>query len=237
MRKMVTGIEKLDAAQPGLGTAVRIWLDHGTTVEQVQRRLEQEFGVSVNKGVVAYYRRNRWGPLRERIQDESVAVKAIIETVGGDAGVDDFMSARLVEEVRALAHDELIDAKELFVKIRAQNLKEQEFLFKSGQLKLKADDDGEDDPAAEAAKTKRVMNKIRGIFGLSPLPDESAGAESKASTPATPAENEASSEPQTEPVDGAPAAEEPELPANEGEGPGPVDGASPLALRKGFAFP
>jgi hypothetical protein len=171
--KVLTEIEKLDGSYPGLGTKVRICLDQGIPVRQLQKMINKEYGVSVTKDMVAYFRTNRWGPLKDRIETEAVTVKAIIEAVGGDAGVDEFMSARLLEDVRALEHDELIDVKELFVKIRAQNLKEQEFLFNSGQLKLNKPADGtEEDAAAEEAKTKRVMNKIRGIFGLEPLPDE-----------------------------------------------------------------
>jgi len=178
--KVLTKIEKLDGSHPGLGTKVRVCLDQGVTVRELPKMIKKEFSVSVSRDMVQYYRKNRWAPLRDRIEDEAVAVKAIIAAVGGDAGVDEFMSARLVEDVRVMKHDELIEVKDLFVKIRAQNLKEQEFLFKSGQLKLKPDDDGEGDPAAEAAKTKRVMNKIRGIFGLDPLTDEATDQETKA---------------------------------------------------------
>ena len=106
------------------------------------------------------------------------------------------MSARLVEKSCVMTHEELIEAKELFVKIRAQNLKEQEFLFKSGQLKhKKSEDGGEGDAAAEEAKTKRVMNKIRGIFGLDPLPDESSDQETEARSPEADAANKGKIEP------------------------------------------
>ena len=35
------------------------------------------------------------------------------------------------------------------------------------------------DPAAEETKRKRVMNKIRGIFGLSPLPEDADSEEAE----------------------------------------------------------
>lgn len=181
MRKVLTQIEKLDGSHPGIGTKVRVLLDSGIPVRKIPKMVQQQFGVSVTKDMVGYYRTNRWAPLRDRIQAEAVAVKSILEAVGGDAGVDEFMSARLLEQVRGLTHDELIEAKELFVKIRAQNLKEHEFLFKTGQLKHnKSEDGGEGDADAEEAKTKRVMNKIRGIFGLDPLPDETGEPETEA---------------------------------------------------------
>jgi hypothetical protein len=143
---------------------VRVWLDKGVPVQEVQKRLKSEFGVTVSKEAVAYHRANRWWPLRERVQDESVVVKGIIQTVGGDAGVDEFMSARLLEEVRELAHDELIEAKELFVKIRAQNLKEQEFLFKTGQLKPAQSAEAQE--AERNAQSRNALRRIKEIFGL-----------------------------------------------------------------------
>src|SRR5271157_327919 len=132
---VLTEIEKLDGSYPGLGTKVRICLDRGVPVRKLQKMINQEYGVSVTKDMLAYYRTNRWGPLKDRVQSEVVAVKTIMEIVGGDAGIDEFLSARLLEDLHKLTHDKLIDAKELIVKVRAQNLKEQEFLFQSGQLK------------------------------------------------------------------------------------------------------
>jgi hypothetical protein len=64
------------------------------------------------------------------------------------------------------------------LKMRAQDLKEEEFKFKSGQLKpSEAAEGGENDAAAEEAKRKRVMNQIREIFGLPPLPEEESSQE------------------------------------------------------------
>jgi len=157
--KVLTQVEKLDGSHPGVGTKVRVLLDRGIPVRKIPKMVQRQFGVSLTKDMVAYYRTNRWGPLRDRIQDESVAVKAIIEAVGGDAGVDEFMSARLLEVVHQLTHDKLIDAKELFVKVRAQNLKEQEFLFKTGQLKPGEEIDREE-------QSRNALRRIKEIFGL-----------------------------------------------------------------------
>ena len=194
MRRLLTTIEKLDGRYPGLGTKVRIWLDHGETAEEIQKRLRDEYGVTVGDDAINYHRRNRWWPLKEQIQQELVTVKGIIEMVGGDAGIDMFMSARLLQDLDELKEKSLIDAKELFIKIRAQDLKEEEFKFKAAQMKPDGDD-AELDPAAEEAKRKRVMNKIRGIFGLDPLPEEETTeepGESEATDQASPAPSEAS---------------------------------------------
>jgi len=168
VRRVLTSVEKLDGKHPGLGTKVRIWLDQGESAEKIQKWIEEQYGASIGKDAVDYHRRNRWAPLKDRVQGEVVTVKAIMELVGGDAGIDEFMSARLLEDVHELKERSLIDAKELFIKIRAQNLKEDEFKFKSGQLKPGGE--AELDPAAQELKRKQVMNKIRAIFGLKPLP-------------------------------------------------------------------
>ena len=204
MRRVLTSIEKLDGFHPGLGTNVRIWLDEGKTAEEIQKRLRDQFGASVGKDAINYHRRNRWAPLKDRVVDEVVTVKAIMDFVGGDAGIDMFMSARLLQDLHELKEASLIDAKELFIKIRAQNLKEEEFKFKSGQLKPGGAGEAEDDPAAQEAKRKRVMNKIRAIFGLSPLPEDMDEEESEPDSQETAGNDEQSaSEPETGPLAGS----------------------------------
>ena len=49
MRKVLTSIEKLDGAHPGLGTAVRIWLDKGVPVQEVKNMMKDRFGATITR--------------------------------------------------------------------------------------------------------------------------------------------------------------------------------------------
>ena len=61
--------------------------------------------------------------------------QAAVEAFGGDSGFDTLLLAKLWELMDKMTIPQLLAARSLFVKIKAQNLKEQEFLFKTGQLK------------------------------------------------------------------------------------------------------
>jgi hypothetical protein len=56
---------------------------------------------------------------------------------------------------------QLISARSLFVKIRAQNLKEQEFLYKTGQLKP-----GGGQELDRETQQRNVLRRVKEIFGL-----------------------------------------------------------------------
>jgi hypothetical protein len=169
-RMILTEIEKLDAIYPNMIATVKGLLDGKTTVSEAPARLKEIFGVDVTVYMVQHFRTTRWVPEKELMACKSATSKAAVEAVGGDAGVDAMVLAKLWETMDRMTIPQLLSARSLFIRVRAQNLKEQEFLFKSGQLKPGGTAGAEaEDPET---KTKRVMNKIRGIFGLAPLQDD-----------------------------------------------------------------
>jgi hypothetical protein len=172
MRKVLNTIEKLDATHSGLATVVRSQLDHGVSTQKVSELINKKYPVSVSQSSVGRYRTKVWVPDREKMREIGLTMQVIVKEFGGDAGIDALASARIFE-ILTTTEDwrKLTEVRELVAKTRAQTLKEQEFMFKTGQLKPgEGADAAAEDPAAEEAKTKRVMNKIRGIFGLDPLP-------------------------------------------------------------------
>jgi hypothetical protein len=172
-RLVLTALEKLDARHPNLLFSVKAWLDQGVSADKLALRVQERFGVTVSTKTVEYFRTHRWVPEKELTALKAVTTKAAVEAFGGDVGLDAAVLAKLWELMDKMSVTQLLSARSLFVRIRAQNLKEQEFLFKTGQLKPgKPGDQNEDDPAVKEAKTRNVMNKIRGIFGLGPLPEE-----------------------------------------------------------------
>ena len=60
-------------------------------------------------------------------------------------------------------YPQLLAARTLFIRIKAQNLKEQEFLFKTGQLKPGPSCRPEVDPET---RSRNALRKFKEIFGL-----------------------------------------------------------------------
>ena len=59
---------------------------------------------------------------------------------------------------------QLLTARSHFVKSKAQNLKEQEFLFKTGQLKPAQTAEAQE--AERNAQSRNALRRIKEIFGL-----------------------------------------------------------------------
>lgn len=179
---VLTEIEKLDGRYPGVLFQTKAYLDRGESPQAIADHINAAFGISICGSTVSNFRAKRWTPERELKTLKAVTIKAAIETFGGDAGMDAAVLAKLWELMDRMTIPQLLAARTLFVKVRAQNLKEQEFLYKTGQLKPGgAPGSGEQEAGDSETKRKRVMNRIRAIFALPPLPmdaeDEETGNE------------------------------------------------------------
>jgi hypothetical protein len=161
---VLTEIEKLDASHPNLVIHVKGWLDEGKTSEQIPELLHQTFGVSVTSSMVKHFRSTRWATEKRLIALKLAITKAAVEAFGGDSGFDSMLLAKLWEMMDKMTIPQLIAARTLFVRIKAQNLKEQEFLFKTGQLKPPKPADEED--ADPHAQSRKALQRIKEIFGL-----------------------------------------------------------------------
>jgi len=171
--RVQTTVEKLDGYFPGLATEVRMMLDQGWKPAKIAKKLRQDFPVQVTAPQVAYFRVARWCPQKEAAQAQATSLEAAWTVSKGGSDLDLLAVARIRELMDKSDIKEATAVRLSEVKIRDQELKELEFELKASRLLGSEQETGEDDdPAAQEAKTKRVMNKIRGIFGLDPLPDD-----------------------------------------------------------------
>ncbi len=165
-------IEKLDARHPKLVFSVKAWLDLGRTTEEIRELIRQQFQVPVTSKMVETFRARRWVPEKERVKLKLATTKAAIEAFGGDAGFDAVLLAKLWELMDEMTIPQLLSARTLFLKVRAQNLKEQEFLFKTGQLRSEQ----EVDPQQQQRNVLRRIKEIFGLAGDEPAPLPAAKA-------------------------------------------------------------
>jgi hypothetical protein len=179
VRRILTKIERLNGSHPGLATDARILLDQGLSAKKVAEVLNEKYLVRISRSAVGKFRTDRWGPELDLLREKVLTAKAFVEQLGEDKGLDALLLAKLFELMGTLKTvEEVVALRQHVLKARDQDLKEKEFLFKTGQLKPGvASQGGEGDAAAEGAKRKRVMNQIREIFGLPPLPEEESSQE------------------------------------------------------------
>jgi hypothetical protein len=163
MRTVLSTLEKLDGKFPGLLDKVKGWLGQGVTAGEMPQLLHAEYGVTVDVGVFNYFRAHRWAIERQRIALRKEVTQAAIEAIGGDAGFDSLLLAKLWEMMDKMTIPQMLTARSLFLKIRAQNLKEQEFLFKTGQLKIAPPVLS---PEEREAQSRNALQRIKEIFGL-----------------------------------------------------------------------
>ncbi len=159
-------IEKLDARHPKLVFSVKAWLDLGRTTEEIRELIRQQFQVPVTSKMVETFRARRWVPEKELVKLKLATTKAAIEAFGGDAGFDAVLLAKLWELMDEMTIPQLLSARTLFLKVRAQNLKEQEFLYKTGQLRPEQ----EVDPQQQQRNVLRRIKEIFGLAGDEPAP-------------------------------------------------------------------
>jgi hypothetical protein len=155
-------LEKIGGCTPDLLTVVKTHLDHGRTTAEIPALVYQQFGVSVTLQMVEGFRKKRWVPEKDHTAEKKETIEAAVAAFGGEKGFDALLLAKLWEMMDKMTIPQLIAARTLFIKIRAQDLKEQEFLFKTGQLKPPKPEE-EEDPIAQS---RRAMQRIKEIFGL-----------------------------------------------------------------------
>lgn len=174
MRKVLTKLECLDGSYPGLATDARMLFDRGISSERVSAAISQKYHVALTKTASEKYRAKRWRPEREATQKQVEAGRAIWEMLGGSVGMDILLFAQLFELLGTLKDaKQIVAVKDHLLKCRSQELKETAFLLKSGQLRIPVDKkDEQEDAAAMEEKTKRVVRKIKAIFGITPDPED-----------------------------------------------------------------
>jgi len=158
---VLTEIEKLDGSHPGVVSAANGWFDQGNPASGLPAKLAKCYGVSITEHMANGYREHRWVPHKELLALKVATIKAAVEAFGGDAGFDAALLAKLWEMMDEMTIPQIIAARNVFVRVRAQNLKEQEFLFKTGQLKL-----GEAEGVDPQEQQQKVLCRIKEIFGL-----------------------------------------------------------------------
>jgi len=164
MRKVLTEIEKLDGRFPGLAVRVKRWFDDGHTSAEIAALLREECDPSITDTMVENFRYKRWVPEKERHTLKVETAHAAVEAIGGEGGFDTLVLAKLWELMDKMSIPQLLSARSLSVKIKAQNLKEQEFLFKTGQLK--PHQSPQEEEAERQAQSKNALRRIKEIFGL-----------------------------------------------------------------------
>lgn len=184
---VLTKVAKMDGAFPGLATEARMLLDRGVSTRRAAAILHghyPEAGVSASN--LAHFRSSRWIPLKQKCAEKFAHLQALFEEAGGNYGLDLAAFAKLGEMLDSASFKEANDIRLTVVKIRAQDLKEQEFDLKRQMGGEDSEAATESDAADDDARTKEVMNKVRAIFALPALPEgkaEAAPVEPQESSP------------------------------------------------------
>ena len=174
-RMVLTRVEILEAEMPGFSTETRMLLDKGVSPGRAAEILRQRFNVEVTESAISQYRTTRWLPERIERQKQARKIEVVYELAGGDKGLDKLAFARIRELLDTAEIKEANSIRLTMLKIRAQDLKEEEFKFKCNPQGGETQLDGQGEPASEEARTKRVMNKVRAIFALPALPEDPGG--------------------------------------------------------------
>ena len=186
--RVLTTVEKLDGYFPGLATEARMMLDQGTSAAKIAKILCDHFPVRVTTAQVAYFRTARWSPRKEVAEKKSTTIDAVFNSARGECDLNLLAVARIRELMDTSSIKDATAVRLCELKVRDQDLKELEFELRVGpQAQGEQEAEQEPDPVAEEAKTKRVMNKIRGIFGLDPLPDDTSDEDPATDPPEKPA--------------------------------------------------
>ncbi|MFZ0961667.1 MAG: hypothetical protein WAO35_12240 [Terriglobia bacterium] len=191
--RRLTDIEKWDGRFPGLATQARQLLDSGIAVPKVAEILRSHFPAPVTASAVGSFRARRWGPQKDDLKADSRAAEVLFDKVGGNHGLDLVAFARVRELLKTTDIKEANAVRLAVLKIRAQDLKEEEFKFKASKLKPGQNSDDEElDPETQS---RNALRRIKEIFGL------------------------AGDEPPAPPPPRVPAAGDSPLPKREGESP------------------
>ena len=100
MSKPLTVIEKLGERFPGLVVRVKMWFDLGCTSQEVSELLHEQYGISIRRSTVAYYRARRWAPERAyRYQRRIIALA--LQEISHQRALKAYMAARFGERREA----------------------------------------------------------------------------------------------------------------------------------------
>jgi hypothetical protein len=116
--------------------------------------------------MVRSFRERRWGPQRDKVVDGLTNLEILFQKVGGNYGLDLAAFAKVHELLNSSDLKEANSIRLAILKIRAQDLKEDEFKFKTEQVKSGRGAGGEEvDPETQS---RNALRRIREIFGLTP---------------------------------------------------------------------
>lgn len=164
--RVLTKLEKLDGQFPGMATEARMLLDQGIPMAETARILSAHFPVPVTEGIVRSFRLKRWGPSKDKVEEGTRTLEMFFNKVGGNHGLDLAAFARIRELMDTSDIKEANSIRLALLKMRAQDLKEEEFKLKTRQLKAGQAANGED--ADPEAQSRRALQRIKEIFGLTP---------------------------------------------------------------------
>ena len=176
MAMILTEIEKLNGRHEGYAATTRQCFQRGDSAARTRRVLLLIFPeVPVTLDMVQSFRTKRWVPEKELLKLQNEATAALVNAFGGNEGLDNLASAKIHELLTAgkLSASQLLSAKSLLGRFLAQNLKEQEFLHKTGQLETgeEVEETPEEHEAKRKATSLRVVAQIKEIFGISTDPE------------------------------------------------------------------
>lgn len=166
MRRIQNKVEKLDGRFPGVLSKVRVWFDQGYTTKQVSEFLVRDYHVHISPRTVGNHRCRRWSIQKSRVDDKAETTLAMNKAIGEDQ-LDARAKARLWDLMDELNPQQLLALRLYFLRFKNQDLKEKEFLLKSGELQAVLQAGAQEEPGSDAV-TMQVVEKIREIFGIGP---------------------------------------------------------------------
>jgi hypothetical protein len=164
--RVLTKLEKLEGQFPGLATEARQLLDKGVPASKAAQILSAHFPVTLTESIVRSFRVKRWGPSKDKVEEGTRTLEIFFNKVGGNHGLDLAAFARIRELMDTSDIKEANSIRLALLKMRAQDLKEEEFKLKTCQLKASQSANGED--ADPEAQSRKALQRIKEIFGLTP---------------------------------------------------------------------
>jgi hypothetical protein len=164
--RVLTKLEKLEGYFPGIATEARQLLDQGVSSGKIAKILSAHFPTAVTERIVRSFRTKRWGPQKDKVAENFDALELFFKKCGGNYGLDLAAFARVHELMNTSDLKEANGVRLAILKIRAQDLKEDEFKFKSDQVKPGQARGGQEiDPETQS---RNALRRIQEIFGLTP---------------------------------------------------------------------
>jgi hypothetical protein len=162
--KVLTDVEKLDARFSGLATDARLLLDAGVASHKVAQMLSTRYPAQVKESQVMGFRKKRWKPQKEQIEKDFRTLEVLFNESGGNYGLDLMAFARVRELLQTSDIKDANSIRLAVLKIREQDLKEEEFKLKVSQVK--PEQTAEDLEAESQEHQRRALRRIKEIFGL-----------------------------------------------------------------------